>query len=133
MEAMLNSPLQVAWAVVDPPPKPPDSAKGSEYTGNIYSQEKTKSDLYGLAPKRKGNLMKASLKDKTTRGTLQEMGQDESDSNPDKARTGNKPKEKYKDAPQIPHNLTLGADFHSHPLGKSPHLGRGIQNSTEPD
>ena len=38
--------------------------------------------------------MKVSLKDKATRGTLQEMGQDESNSDLDKARTGHEPKEK---------------------------------------
>ena len=77
--------------------------------------------------------MKASLKDKATRGAWQESSQDESDLDPNKARTGCKPKEKQKDAPQIPNGLTLGADFCSHPSGKSPYLGRGVQDSTKPN
>ena len=123
VEATLNSfcqNLQAARIVISPPPKPPDPAKGSRYAKGIYEH------ISGQAP----SLMESSWGSQVTRGTLQEMGQDEFDSDTEKAKIGCKSKEKREDAP---HYSTPGADFRSHPSGKSPHLGRGVRNSTEPD
>ena len=135
MEAILNSPLLAAQARVDPPPKLPDPTRG--YTrGNHehYGCERKviTEPIRSHTSSGAGNPI-ASLHDKAIRGTLPETGQDESDSDPLKAWTGRKPKERQEYAPQVPDYLTPEADFRSHPSGKPPHLGREVRNSTEPD
>ena len=130
METIFNPPLQAAQVRIDPPPKPPDPTNGHprgshehcDYEGVVNAEPYKNNNGYILRI--------SNAKDEATRGTQLETGQDESDSDPLKARTGHKPKERQENAPQLLHALdytTLGADFRSHPLGKSPHLGREVQ------
>ena len=135
MEAMFNLPLPVAQARVDPPPKPPDPTRGhtrGSHEHCVHEGEVIIEPVRSHTSKGGGNLI-ASLRDKATRGTLLGTGQNESDSDPLKARTGHKPKERQEHAPQAPDYYMPGADFCSHPSGKPPHLRREVRSSTEPD
>ena len=135
MEAIFNSPLLAAQARVDFPPKPPDPTRGHTRDSHehcIHEGEVNTEHTSGRTSKGGGNLI-ASLQDKATKGTVQGMGQNESDSDPLKARIGRKPKEKQEHAPQAPDHLTPGADFRSHPSSKPPHLEKEVRSSTESD
>ena len=120
-------------AVISPPPKPPDPTNGHTWGSHEHRGYEGEVDA---ELEKDINLIKASLKEKTTKGTLPETGQDESNSDPLKARVGCKPKKRREYAPQLPQALdysTPGADSHNHPSGKPPHLGREVRNSTKPD
>ena len=135
MEAILNLPLQAAQARVDPPPKPSDPTRGYIRSSYGYNSQ----GEFNAEPYRNINgyiLRSSSAKGEATKGTIQEMGQDEFDSDPLKARIGRKPKERRENVPQLPQapdHLTQRANFRSHPSGKPPHLEREVRNFTEPD
>ena len=62
MEAILNSPLQVAQAIADPPPKPPDPTNG--HTRGSHEHRGYEGEVDAKLDK-DINLIKASLKEKT--------------------------------------------------------------------
>ena len=111
IEAALNLPFQAIQARVSLPPKPPHHCSRAPH-------------VITTDPTERGG---------STTGTPREEGQDESDFDHNKARTGRKPKEKQEEVPQTPNGSTLGVDFCGHPSSKFLHLGRGVRNSVEPD